>query len=456
MQLQRYVTIRLIVLCGLCVVALWGSMPAAHARTADLIEPVRLTDQGVYLNDAVDLNGTLYFLSDSSAALWKSDGTPAGTKPVYQAAVIPDPPSDPVRLRSLIVFNDGLFFVGFDAEHGYELWKSDGTTAGTVLFNDIVAGPASSGPGGLTDLNGTLLFSISTPTSPRTRQLWRSDGTPAGTTPLVVDGLQPSSYTFVTGNTMFFTDLDQHLWKTDGTAEGTMLVSDAFTEVGGFAVMQNTLYFKAYDRQHGDELWKSDGTPSGTMLVRDIDPGPGSAVFSYVVATEQRVFFIVQIMVDVYELWQSDGTEAGTTKVTDLCIWGLTALNNKVFFGASDAEHGCELWQTDGTPGGTRLFKDVEPGMIESRPYRLTTVNQTLVFSGSQRNYRSWYDIPYSLWMSNGTAEGTVQVGQFLQANRWPFVVVGKHLFFQIQNDLWAVVVPDAPPQKTFLPLTLR
>ena len=33
-----------------------------------------------------------------------------------------------------------LFFVGSDAANGSELWKSDGTTAGTVRIKDICSG----------------------------------------------------------------------------------------------------------------------------------------------------------------------------------------------------------------------------------------------------------------------------------------------------------------------------
>jgi ELWxxDGT repeat protein len=37
-----------------------------------------------------------------------------------------------------------LFFTAFDGVNGAELWKSDGTAAGTVLVRDIRAGSSSS------------------------------------------------------------------------------------------------------------------------------------------------------------------------------------------------------------------------------------------------------------------------------------------------------------------------
>ena len=48
-----------------------------------------------------------------------------------------------------------IFFTGRLGESGSELWKSDGTSAGTVQVKDIQPGSASSNPRSLTDVNGT-------------------------------------------------------------------------------------------------------------------------------------------------------------------------------------------------------------------------------------------------------------------------------------------------------------
>ncbi len=46
-------------------------------------------------------------------------------------------------LNDLTEVNGVLFFQAHDGVHGKELWKSDGTAAGTVLVKDITPGPAS-------------------------------------------------------------------------------------------------------------------------------------------------------------------------------------------------------------------------------------------------------------------------------------------------------------------------
>lgn len=56
----------------------------------------------------------------------------------------------------------------------------------------------------------------------------------------------------------------RELWKTDGTAEGTVLVKDinpgatgSFPD--GFTPLNGAWYFAAMDGTNGDELWKTDG-----------------------------------------------------------------------------------------------------------------------------------------------------------------------------------------------------
>src|SRR5205085_1636932 len=95
-------------------------------------------------------------------------------------------------------------------------------------------------------------------------------------------GSFPSNLTNVNG-TAYFTADDgvngNELWKSDGTASGTVLVKDiAVGNSGSFPSnltnVNGTVYFTADgDGVNGPELWKSDGTPGGTALVKDIAPG---------------------------------------------------------------------------------------------------------------------------------------------------------------------------------------
>src|SRR5262249_42773990 len=127
------------------------------------------SDTGVYNADLqfINVNGTLFFVADDGlhgSELWKTDGTAAGT--VMVADINPHTyfagwekyigaPSDPYSLTNV---NGTLFFTANDGTHHRKLWKTDGTAAGTVMVTDINPGD-SDRVYGLTNVNGTLFFS---------------------------------------------------------------------------------------------------------------------------------------------------------------------------------------------------------------------------------------------------------------------------------------------------------
>jgi len=136
----------------------------------------------------------LYFCQSGISGvttLWKSEGTESGTVPVRDI-----PSMQPNSIITRITDVNGLaFFVAEDSLAGAELWRSDGTSEGTTLVADVFPGIQSNGipwgsyPHHLTPVNGSLYFIASHPTHPG---LWRSDGTTSGTVP--VPGYRGSMY----------------------------------------------------------------------------------------------------------------------------------------------------------------------------------------------------------------------------------------------------------------------
>ena len=285
-----------------------------------------------------------------------------------------------------------------------ELWKSDGTSDGTVMVKDInttvVDGfPQGSNPSYLTNVGGTLYFRADN--GANGAELWRSDGTSTGT--YIVKDIRPGSsrsdpsrLTNV-GGTLYFRANDgangYELWRSDGTSTGTFMVKDIRPGLDGSNIsylmnVGGTLYFRANDGGHGYELWKSDGTSTGTVMVKDIRPGANSSEISTLTNVGGTLYFRANDGVSGYELWKSNGTSSGTELVKDIqpgtlgsSPYWLTNVAGWLYFTADDSTGGRELWRSDGTSEGTTLVFDLASGTVNSDPAQLTTVGHRLYFS---------------------------------------------------------------------------
>ena len=343
-----------------------------------------------------------------------------------------------VGVSQPIVFGNMMYFSASDGTNGKELWKSDGTEAGTVMVKDIWSGSVGGSMLGnwQATIGNTIYFpardGISSTTGYGIAELWKTDGTASGTV-LVKDirtgsiGSNPSWLTPI-GNTLYFSASDSsgdELWKSDGTEAGTVMVKNIYniTATGGsvpqyLTAIGNTFYFTANDGINGNELWKSDGTEAGTVMVKDINSGSGNSNSKYLIAIGNTLYFQADDGNNGIELWKSDGTASGTMMVKDInsgSSSGITPnacdmltkieFNNMLYFRADDGTNGCELWKSDGTASGTMMVKDIYQSVSgEAYPQDLTANGDTFYFKANDGTHG------YELWKSDGTASGTVMV----------------------------------------------
>lgn len=373
---------------------------------------------------------TYFTVNDGSGfGLWRTDGTVAGT--FFIKTIQPSGPNP--GFLSAANLGNTIIFGASDAEHGAELWKSDGTPEGTVLVKDLWPGnssymppwdptpfPNSSSPAGFTNLNGQIYFLA---TGNVDMGLWRTDGTSAGTLLVkTITGLagNPRYSTLENvGGTLYFSttfNSSSEPWVSDGTAAGTMRLKDinagnrgsfagSFTELDGQAI------FLASDGIHGEELWRSDGTEAGTTLVKDILPATAGSEPSMVTNVAGAIYFKANDGLAGEELWMSGGDAATTRLVKDIRPGGagaeiehLVDVNGTLFFTANDGFSGIELWRSDGTAAGTTLVRDIAVGPSGSTPRSLANVGGKLYFAANDGA------AGVELWTSDGTEAGTVRV----------------------------------------------
>ncbi|NVJ18465.1 ELWxxDGT repeat protein [Myxococcus sp. AM010] len=263
-------------------------------------------------------------------------------------------------------------------------------------------------PGAFVDLGGTLFFTATDPL--HGRELWRSDGTASGT--VRVKDIYP-------GPEDAFRDFDDEL----------------FISFRPLVVMGGAIYFMANDGVHGDELWRSDGTEGGTVLVKDIQPGEGGGFPRNLRVVGDTLFFSALDDIHGFELWKSDGTEQGTVLVADIApgpegstLSSFAHLGDTLYFSADDGTHGSELWRSDGTAEGTVIVRDIAEGSEGSSPFWLTAVGDTLYFVAEEALHGR------ELWSSDGTPEGTMLVEDIVpgteSSSPWALITTGGRLFF--------------------------
>lgn len=173
-------------------IELWKSDGTAAGTT--LVKDINPEASGSLNNNSSAIryltatSNKLFFTARTSSSttvrgLWVSDGSEAGTFLLHDAASVSD----------VIVTENATYFDGYDAVNGNELWKTDGTTAGTALLKDVAPGTDSSGfyslgvynyyetptPPVLKLSNGSILMAGFTPT--KGMEVWKTDGTAAGT-----------------------------------------------------------------------------------------------------------------------------------------------------------------------------------------------------------------------------------------------------------------------------------
>jgi ELWxxDGT repeat protein len=384
-----------------------------------LVRDINPKARGLKPAQVVVAGDTIFFVLDDfdRLELWKSNGTEAGTVLVRRFE------SEQSHLVFLTAVGRTLFFYDSTQE---TLWKSNGLLTGKVGLVPGVRAMAAL---------GDRLFLLTE------RALWVSDGTEAGTHP--VKSLSDNKYTFARqlvaeNGTLFFlgttSEGSSELWTSDGTETGTVLLqrlvsSDRFQSISlepwnGMVLLWVQNYIHFY-------LMKSDGTEAGTKGIAGGPPVP--LTFS-----GERFFFVRPSWssADTQGLWVGDGTLAGMVHlVRDGTISSSQAVGDGALFTRKQPETGAmALWRSDGTVEGTVPVLDLCPDFSTSAMTPLATVKGTAFFT-----LRCSGGDELGLWKSDGTAGGTMRVTGGLDPVRYLPAELNGTLFFWADDGVHGI-----------------
>jgi len=310
----------------------------------------------------------------------------------------------------LTVFNGKLYFTATDDLTGLganrELYVYDDApaTRGVKLLKDINTTPnflaGSSDPQQLTNANDTYLYFTAVDAVGNGRELWRTDGTAAGTVPLGDNAVFGAGATNI---------------RPGGQDAGIREITPA----GGGVV-----YFSANDGSHGYELWRTDGNnqgdgaTTGTFMVKDIQPAFGFPAVnqgsnpSSLLFMNGNLYFAADDGIVGKELWTSTGAKGNATLIRDIAQTGpggvfdvkqnsnphnLTQVGTNIYFSANDGKEGFELWRLDTTTNAVGIVNTVLDSGVGAHPH--PGINPNLTSSGDST--ASSY--PGSLLNVNGT-----------------------------------------------------
>ncbi|MCB1598759.1 MAG: hypothetical protein KDI66_01905 [Xanthomonadales bacterium] len=281
-----------------------------------------------------------------------------------------------------------------------DLWRSDGTDAGTYRLADIYPGPQFGGGPFLVPVNGQAAFLADDGSFGK--ELWCSDGTIQGTR--MVRDLVPGFRGFSSPWLEVFGQLGNQtvlrLEHPDSGAELYVSDCDSLTlirdlnpggsgvDYRGGVVSGGRIVFAGNDGNTGVEPWISDGSAAGTHVLTELRAGTdGSEPYDFRVGANGTAWFAACPMTNLCQIYRLDvATEtlvaiANTEVATSADLALVAEVNGRLVAWRRDASTGMEPLAVDGITATS--LGDLNPGIEDSRydDGHAVMANGTLLFS---------------------------------------------------------------------------
>lgn len=331
---------------------------------------------------------------------------------------------------------DGKLFFAANRYNSFmpnrELFVTDGSTGGTHLFKELVAGNTGSAPDNFIVLNGKMYFTVYNQFSNTAFEIpYVSDGTPEGTFPLSPDpdvaviggNTNAARFIFVAlGDLVYFQSYEPDfpynrvLYRTDGTQAGTQIVvtmpnnSNAPTIMRGPMKLGNKLIFSAQVNGNGSDLYSYDPVDGSVLMIR-----ANTQFFNTYGWAEynNKLYFTGSNLFDMQNMaepWVTDGTTAGTYEVENLntasgidsAPGSYEVMNGKLYFiaRATEGSNAVTLFSVEGLGLPVAIAEIGGPTITYSHSY-LYQSNGKFYFKGENTTHGA------EPWQSDGTTAGT-------------------------------------------------
>jgi ELWxxDGT repeat protein len=409
--------------------------------------------------DVAAVNGSLYFTTwgeGGDIQLWKCDGRSLVSLEHFSSDV-----------QNLAAVNGKLFFQTFDLDGLDQVWQSDGTAAGTQpvgLTSIEEAMPGSISPFQAVGVGGTFYFGDFDATNGD--ELWKSDGTSAGTVLLKTfaggfgDWPPFVGSEVAVGGTLYFTASDDvhglELWRTNGTSGGTVMVQNISPGAGGSNPGQlldanGTLYFVADDGSHEPGLYRLGPSATGASVTAQEGQRLSAVVATF---TDPDVTAAASAYTATIT-WGDGHTSTGTVRAVGNGTYSVSGAN--IYTRAGSYAVGVKVTRAGGvsvTASATATIADAPLTATASNAHG--SAGKLVAFAlGTLRDGNS-FGAAGDFTVSINWGDGLTSAGTLTPSGTRTFTVGGGHKYASVGKYTVSVTITDRDGQKvTIRPVIL-
>ena len=431
--------------------------PIGGGDVSNITPPEAASWEFFELQSASAIGDDIFFVSyelDNVRSLWASDGFTTGTRRI--PLVHPGASGEPRVVGPVVKWKGSIYLRTRTPENNYELWRSNGTEAGTVRVKDF-ANHSFAIPPHSQENSESLVFNVTPPTYDG-ELLWQTKGDEASTQPIkkTPDSFYSPSdgpqFALAESGLIFSADQsmpEAALYRVKGPKGGAIQLTQPESATGDSIPIYSGLPYEMLggnllqivETGKGLEIWKMKPDGKGARSVWKV-PGTIGEYPGYVSmqgTIPKGAIFTLYDGEGHHEVWITNGTRPGTRllsqheTLTSSLPPDFLKLGDTMFYSIADEGSSTQrsLWKTDGTPAGTSRVLAADGISHGPFPGEMVEFQGFIYYFSNAEGHAG----KTTFWRTDGTTAGTTLV-----KDGWPnptnrekarsLSVVGGKLYF--------------------------